>query len=69
MNRTIAAVVVSTGVLVSAQALGREVGVEITNLTHGTYFTPLLVAAVDRDTHLFQAGTVASANLVRLSSE
>ncbi len=36
---------------------------EITNLTQGTYFTPLLVAAHNRHTRLFEVGTEASASL------
>ncbi len=37
--------------------------VTIQNLTQGIYFTPLLVAAHDSATHLFQPGTAASASL------
>jgi len=63
MNKLITAAAVSAGILLSTSALARGVEVEITNLTNGLYFTPLLVAAHDRDTHLFQAGTMASDNL------
>lgn len=45
----------------SASAAGIEV--KITNITHGIYFTPLLVSAHDDATHLFEAGTAASASL------
>jgi len=41
----------------------RELDISITNLTQGIYFTPLLAATHDSDTHLFQPGTMASANL------
>ena len=44
---------------VSAQ----NIDVEVTNLTHGIYFTPILIAAHDADTVLFEVGTVASAEL------
>jgi len=37
--------------------------VEITNLTHATYFTPLLVASHDDGFHLFEPGMPASAPL------
>ena len=45
----------------SAQAL--EVSVEVQNLTHGIYFTPLLITAHDSDSQLFQLGQAASAEL------
>ena len=45
----------------SAQA--DPIEVKITNITHGIYFTPLLVSAHDDATHLFEAGTAASASL------
>lgn len=41
----------------------RNVSVEITNITNAVYFTPLLVAIHDRDTHLFELGSPASAHL------
>ena len=63
MNKLITAAAVSAGILLSTPALARNLDVEITNLTNGLYFTPLLVAAHDSDTHLFQAGTEASASL------
>ena len=46
-----------------AMADNRTVHVEVTNLTNAIYFTPLLVAAHNRHTHLFQVGTAASASL------
>lgn len=49
------------GMAQSAQAA--DVSVSITNLTHGVYFTPLLVTAHDGSTHLFQPGSAASASL------
>ena len=36
---------------------------EVTNLTHGSWFTPLLVAAHGDDVDLFEVGQPASANL------
>jgi hypothetical protein len=37
--------------------------VEITNLSNALYYTPLLVSAHNRDTHVFQVGSAASASL------
>lgn len=37
--------------------------ISITNLTHGDYFTPLLVTAHDSGSHLFEVGMPASASL------
>ncbi len=50
-------------VLAATPTLAAQVTVEVTNATHGIYFTPLLVTAHDASTHLFQPGMAASANL------
>lgn len=63
MKQTITAMLLSTGLLASAPLLAQQVNVEITNLTNGTYFTPLLVAAHRGDIHLFEVGSEASDNL------
>jgi len=44
-------------------ALAQNLTVTVTNLTHGSHFTPLLVAAHAATSHLFQPGMMASANL------
>ncbi len=49
--------------MVALPAQAREVRVTITNLTHGIYFTPLLVAAHGPGQHLFMAGSKASPEL------
>lgn len=41
--------------------------VDIVNLTRGTYFTPLLVAAHPSSIKLFTSGTTASANLQKMA--
>lgn len=46
--------------LVSLQAQATQFTVDVQNLTQGIYFTPLLVAAHNADTHLFKAGMKAS---------
>jgi hypothetical protein len=63
MKQIFAAALVSAGLVVSAPTLARGITVEITNLTNGTHFTPLLVAAHNRRTHLFQVGMEASDSL------
>lgn len=44
-------------------AFAQNISVELTNLTHGSYFTPLLVAAHNKHSDLFEAGESASAGL------
>ena len=40
-----------------------QLEISINNLTHGNHFTPLLIAAHDGNSHLFQAGEPASSAL------
>ncbi|MEH6348160.1 MAG: spondin domain-containing protein [Bermanella sp.] len=49
--------------LASAMAFSQSIEVEVTNLTHGIHFTPILVSAHDDATHLFSAGMTASDEL------
>jgi len=49
--------------LFSSSAYAAQFSVTIQNLTHGTHFTPLLVAAHDANTSVFKAGTTASSSL------
>jgi len=48
---------------ISASVQAEQFTVQIENLTNGIYFTPLLVAAHDSSTKLFQTGTSANASL------
>jgi len=48
---------------VLANAHAADLDVKVTNLSHGIYFTPLLISAHDNSTHLFQAGIAASDSL------
>ena len=48
---------------VSGSAFAQKVTVTVQNATHGSHFTPLLVAAHNTGTHLFQSGSAASASL------
>jgi len=45
----------------TSQSFAAVIDIEITNLTHGSYFTPLLFTAHSEGSHLFEAGTQASA--------
>ena len=54
------AVLVMVGGPTLAQA---QTTIKITNMTHGSYFTPILVSAHDDLTHLFEVGQTATANL------
>ena len=49
--------------LASTGAQATDFTVQITNLTRGSWFTPLLVAAHDPGTRLFNSGQAASASL------
>ena len=49
------------------QAQAADLDLEITNLTHGVYFTPLLVGAHTAGTHLFQPGMSAGSHLQALA--
>jgi hypothetical protein len=60
---TLAAALFATSTILSGPATAAVLDIEVTNLTHGTYFTPLLVVAHDANSHLFQVATPASANL------
>ena len=51
------------GVLSTLPVSAQDISIELTNLTGGVYFTPLLLAAHAPENHLFQAGSQASANL------
>lgn len=53
--------------LMSLPAAAAELEISVTNLTHGNYFTPLLIAAHDMDSHLFQAGEMATPALQKMA--
>ena len=44
----------------ASMANAADIYVEVTNLTHGIYFTPLLVTSHDGASRLFQVGMAAS---------
>jgi len=47
----------------SFSSAAQELEITVSNLTHGIYFTPLLIAAHDENTFAFHAGTEASTEL------
>ncbi len=53
----------AAGTLAAAPVMAQNLDITITNLTHGTYFTPLLISAHPAGNHLFQPGVAASGNL------
>tara|TARA_R110001592_G_scaffold363371_1_gene685422 strand:- start:13981 stop:14679 length:699 start_codon:yes stop_codon:yes gene_type:complete len=55
--------IATLAVLASASTNAVQLDIEITNLTRGSYFTPLLVAAHASGASLFASATPASANL------
>ncbi len=61
MKKLIAGLVLAGGLNATVQA--RELTVEVTNLTNGITYTPLLVSAHNRQTDLFELSEPASASL------
>ncbi|MBT8352280.1 MAG: spondin domain-containing protein, partial [Deltaproteobacteria bacterium] len=65
-SRIIAAMVLSVVLsmsIISGNAFGADLSVELTNTSHGSFFTPLLITAHDGATHLFEVGEPADASL------
>lgn len=50
----------AAGLISAASTQAEVVSIEFTNLTHGIYFTPVLIAAHSPDAYLFQVGMEAS---------
>lgn len=67
MKRTLVTASLMAAGLFSLPTLAADIEVSVTNLTHGNHFTPLLIAAHDADSHLFQVGTEASAALQKMA--
>ncbi len=63
MQKTFIGFLISASLLIATSSQARELRVEITNLTHAIYFTPLLVAAHDHKTDLYELGSEASYHL------
>lgn len=58
---------VALSTLFAASAGAAELEISLVNLTHGNHFTPVLVAAHDTDTQLFNAGDMASPALQKMA--
>ena len=56
-------IAVAVGLTMSSAGFARTITVELSNLTHGMYFTPRLAAAHADGVHLFDLGAVASTGL------
>lgn len=54
---------IAAGTLAATPAMAQNLDITLTNLTHNTYFTPLLITAHPGGNHLFQPGVAASAHL------
>ncbi|GIU52033.1 hypothetical protein TUM4249_19720 [Shewanella sp. KT0246] len=53
--------------LFSVSAAAAELEISVVNLTHGNHFTPLLIAAHDADSHLFEVGGTATPALQKMA--
>ena len=63
MNDRLRGLLCFTSLAIMGPASAAQFSVDVTNLTHGNWFTPLLVAAHPDGTSLFTAGQPASAEL------
>ncbi len=63
MKKVFSAALIAGSLLASGSILARDVTIEVSNLTNGTYFTPLLIAVHGSDDFLFRTGHSASASL------
>jgi hypothetical protein len=66
MKRTLVTASLMAAGLFSLPRFAANIEVSVTNLTHGNHFTPILIAAHDAGSHLFQVGTEASAALQKM---
>ena len=65
-KQTLSKLLLGSSIALSAlagTAQAAQFSVKIQNLTHGSHFTPLLIAAHDANTSVFKVGTSASASL------
>lgn len=68
MNKLIkAGLVTVSGCVLSMQAVAAQYSVEVTNLTRGIYFTPVMVAAHTPEASLFQVGQEATEGLQQMA--
>lgn len=67
MNFTSLAKSLSLVIFFAIPATAAQLNITVTNLTHGNYFTPLLLAAHGADQHLFQTGEIATLALQKMA--
>lgn len=64
VHKKIKSLMAGTALAIASQAsYSAVISLEITNLTHGSYYTPILFTAHSNGTHLFEVGTEASAEI------
>ncbi|MEH6558412.1 MAG: spondin domain-containing protein [Oceanicoccus sp.] len=66
MNKTLT-ILTLTLAAAAGNISAAQLDIEITNLTRGSFFTPLLVTAHPASASLFSAGNIASANLQQMA--
>lgn len=63
MKKLLTSILIAASLSSPLAMAGKKLSVEITNLMNAIYFTPLLVSAHDRHTHIFQPGMAATPHL------
>lgn len=58
---------IAASALFASAANAQDLTIEVTNLTHGIYFTPIVAAAHTSDAHIFRVGQAASDELKALA--
>lgn len=64
--KTLASALIVSGIM-SQTVAAAQLEISVQNLTHGNQFTPILIAAHDGDSHLFQAGEMATPALQKMA--
>ena len=54
---------VSAIAFASSSAMAQDLSIEVTNLTQGLYFTPIITSAHTSENHIFMSGSAATAEL------
>lgn len=63
MNKLIIGMFAGMSISMAGISQAAELDIEVTNLTHGLYFTPLLIGAHNSATTLYEPGAAASSHL------
>ncbi|WP_299493226.1 spondin domain-containing protein [uncultured Shewanella sp.] len=67
LTQITSAILMTGAVSLPLSVNAQELEISIKNLTHGITFTPLLIAAHDNNTHLFEVGTQADMALQKMA--